>query len=69
MKKHLGLIIQAIVAESRPMGHEDKPIDALCHIFNYMVEGCEEVACHDCMLGYKGYQKYTSLLIKTWRQL
>ncbi|QSJ04021.1 hypothetical protein KNV79_gp45 [Salmonella phage vB_SalP_TR2] len=69
MNKHLGLIIQAIVAETRHMGEENAPIDALCHIFNYMDEGCEGVACNDCMLGYKDYQYYTSLIIKTWRQL
>lgn len=69
MKKHLGLIIEAIVAETRPMGHADKPIDALCHVFNYMDEGCEDVACNDCMLGYRDYQHYTSQIIKTWRQL
>lgn len=69
MNKHLGLIIQSIVAETRPMGHTYKPIDALCHVFNYMDEGCENVNCNDCMLGYKDYQKYTSQIIKTWRQL
>ena len=69
MNKHLGLIIQAIVAETRYMGHPDTPLDVLCHVFHYMDEGCKEVACNDCMLGYKDYQKYTSLIIKTWRQL
>lgn len=69
MNKHLGAIIQAIVADTRTMGQADKPIDALCHIFHYMDKGCEEVSCHDCMLGYKGYQHYTIQIIKTWRQL
>lgn len=69
MNKHLGAIIQTIVADTRYMGQADKPLDALCHIFNYMDEGCEGVSCNDCMLGYKDYQHYTSLIIKTWRQL
>lgn len=69
MNKHLGLIIQSIVAETRYMGHPDKPLDAICHVFNYMDKGCEGVACNNCMLGYKDYQYYTSQIIKTWRQL
>lgn len=69
MNKHLGLIIQSIVAKTRHMGEENAPIDALCHIFNYMDEGCEGVTCNDCMLGYKDNQQYTSQIIKTWKQL
>nr|DAX06448.1 MAG TPA: hypothetical protein [Caudoviricetes sp.] len=69
MNTELRLIIQSIVAETRPMGHADKPIDALCHVFNYMDEGCEEVACNDCMLGYRDYQHYTSQIIKVWKQI
>ena len=69
MNKHLGLIIQGIVAETRYMGHPDKPLDVLCHVFHHMDKGCKDVACNDCMLGYKDYQKYTSLIIKTWGQL
>ena len=69
MNKHLGAIIQAIVAESRPMGHADKPIDALCHTLFSMDDGCECIYCNDCMLGYKDNQYYTLQIIKTWRQL
>lgn len=69
MNKHLGAIIQTIVADTRYMGQADKPLDVLCHIFHYMDEGCKEVACNDCMLGYKDYQHYTLQIIKTWRQL
>ena len=69
MNKHLGAIIQAIVAESRYMGHPDKPLDNMCSLFSELDEGCEYVDCHDCMLGYKDYQHYACLIIKTWRQL
>lgn len=69
MNKQLGLIIQAIVAETRYMEHPDKPLDNMCSLFNELDEGCEYVDCHDCMLGYKDNQDYTSQIIKTWRQL
>ncbi len=64
MNKHLGAIIQAIVADTRYMGHPDKPLDKMCTLFNEMDEGCEDVYCHDCMLGYKDNQHYTSQIIK-----
>lgn len=69
MNKHLVLIIQAIVAETRYVGHPDKPLDNMCILFNELDEGCDYVYCHDCMLGYKDSQHYTSQIIKTWRQL
>lgn len=69
MNKHLGAIIQSIVADTRYMGHPDKPLDNMCNLFHYMDEGCEDVACNDCMLGYKDYQHYTLQIIKIWRQL
>ncbi len=69
MNKHLGLIIQSIVADTRYMGQADKPLDNMCSLFNEMDEGCEDVYCHDCMLGYKDNQHYTLQIIKMWRQL
>lgn len=69
MNKHLGLIIQAIVVETKYIGHPDKPLDNICSLFSEMDGGCEDVDCHDCILGYKDNQQYTSLIIKTWRQL
>ncbi|EEN4005966.1 hypothetical protein CB293_23310 [Salmonella enterica subsp. enterica serovar Kentucky] len=69
MNKHLGLIIQSIVNKTRYKGEEDVPIDNICSLFNEMDEGCEDVYCHDCILGYKNKQQYTSQIIKVWRQL
>lgn len=69
MNKNLGAIIQAIVAETRYKEQADKPLDNICSLFNEMDEGCEDVYCHDCILGYKNKQHYASKIIKTWRQL
>lgn len=69
MNKQLGLIIQAIVSETKYMGHPDKPLDSICSLFSEMDKGCEDIHCHDCILGYKDNQQYSSQIIKTWRQL
>lgn len=69
MNKHLGAIIQSIVADTRYLGQISVPLDNLCEIFGEIDEGCEDVYCHDCMLGYKNNQYYTLQIIKTWRQL
>lgn len=69
MKKHLGLIIQSIVAETRYPRQIAVPLDFFCELFGDMDKGCEDIYCHDCMLGYKDNQYYTSQIIKTWKQL
>ena len=51
------------------MEQVDKPLDNMCSLFSEMDEGCVDVDCHDCILGYKDNQQYTSLIIKTWRQI
>lgn len=69
MNKHLGAIIQSIVADTRYLGQISVPLDNLCEIFGEIDGGCEDIYCHDCMLGYKDNQYYTLQIIKTWKQL
>ena len=73
MDTELRLIIQAIVAETRPLGHPDNSLDNLCHELSIpKLNGngqCNDCECTNCFLGYKDYQYYSNQIVKVWRQL